>query len=163
VWHLLAVDFGRAGFQLLTRFVMPVVCGALLFDLYAPRHLATYPLVAVSMTLAVIVCFACRHIVEVASYWLLDVRGPTIAWVLVSGLLSGMYFPLWLVPEPWSTLLVYGTPLPAIIQTPMDILVERAAHPWQSLAVQAGWAAVMVTVARTLQRRGERTLVVQGG
>lgn len=163
VWHLLAVDFGRAGFQVLTRFTLPLVAGALVFDLYAPRHLVTYPLFAVSMVLAVVVCFACRHLVQCAAYWMLDVRGPQVLWALLSGLLSGLYFPLWLLPEPLATLLVYGTPIASMIQAPMDILVERADHAYVLLAVQAGWAVAMVATARGVQRRAERKLVVQGG
>jgi ABC-2 type transport system permease protein len=163
VWHLLAVDTGRAVFHMLTRFALPVVAGALVFDMYAPRHLVTYPLFLISAAFAVVVSFACRHIVSSTAYWLLDIRGPAVLWVLLSGLLSGMYFPLWLLPEPWAGLVVYGTPFAAMIQTPMDILIERAPHPWLNLAVQAGWAAVMVSAARAVQRRAERRLVVQGG
>ena len=52
VWQLLAADLGRAGLAVLTRFVGPVVVGALAFHLYAPRRLATYILFACSMLLA---------------------------------------------------------------------------------------------------------------
>jgi ABC-2 type transport system permease protein len=48
----LATDVGRAGFALLTRFVIPVIVGTLAFDFYAPRHAPTYPLAAVSIVLA---------------------------------------------------------------------------------------------------------------
>jgi ABC-2 type transport system permease protein len=60
----------------LTRFVGPVVVGALAFPLYAPRRPATYVLFACSMLLATIVCFGCRFLVNAAAYWLLDARGP---------------------------------------------------------------------------------------
>jgi ABC-2 type transport system permease protein len=163
VWHLLAVDAGRAVYHLLTRFTLPVLAGALLFDLYWPRRAVTYPLFALSLVLAVVVSFACRHLVQSAAYWILDIRGPQVFWALLSGLLSGMYFPLWLLPEPWGTLLVYGTPIASMIQAPMDILVERADHPYPMLAAQAGWALVMLAAARGVQVRAERKLVVQGG
>lgn len=162
VWHLLAVDLGRAGFALLTRFVAPVVVGAIAFDLYAPRRWSTYPLFALSLLLAVLVCFGCRHMVYSSAYWLLDVRGPHVTWALVSGVLSGLYFPLWFLPAPWPHLLVYGTPFPAIIQAPMDILVERGpAAPL--LAAQAAWAVLALAGARLVQRHAQRKLVVQGG
>ena len=78
----LATDLGRAGFALLTRFVVPVIVGALAFDFYVPRHAVTYPLGLVSIALAVVVCFGCRYIVNAASYWLLDGRGALIAWTV---------------------------------------------------------------------------------
>lgn len=162
VSYLLAVDVGRAGFALLTRFVSPVVVGALLFDLYAPRHPATYPLFVVSLALAVLVCFACRHVVYCSVYWLMDIRGPHLVWTLVSSFLAGLYLPLWLLPEPLPVLLVYGTPFPAMVQTPIDVLTERGpAGP--AIARQVAWAVVALLAARLVQRRAERRLVVQGG
>jgi len=163
VWHLLAADLGRAGFQLLGRAIPPVVLGALLFDLYLPRHLVTYPLFTVSVVLAVVVSFACRHLVQSTAYWLMDIRGPLVFWLLLSGLLSGLYFPLWMLPEPWATVLVYGTPVPSILLVPMDILVERTPNPYPLLAVQVGWTVLTLGAARVVQRRAERKLVVQGG
>jgi ABC-2 type transport system permease protein len=162
VSYLLAIDVGRAGFAVLTRFVSPVVVGALVFDLYAPRRLATYPLFAVSLALAVLVCFACRHVVYCSVYWIMDVRGPHLAWSLASSFLAGLYLPLWLLPDPLPTVLVYGTPFPAMVQTPMDVLTERGpAGP--AIARQLAWAVATLAAARLVQRRAERRLVVQGG
>ena len=45
----LSTDLGRASFAVLTRFAAPVVVGAIAFDFYAPRHLVTYPLTALSV------------------------------------------------------------------------------------------------------------------
>jgi ABC-2 type transport system permease protein len=120
-------------------------------------------LFAVSVVLAVVVSFACRHLVQSTAYWLMDIRGPMVFWLLLSGLLSGLYFPLWLLPEPWGTVLVYGTPVPSILLVPMDILVERTANPYPLLAAQIGWTVVMLGAARAVQRRAERKLVIQGG
>jgi ABC-2 type transport system permease protein len=163
VWHQLATDAGRAVFHLLTRFTLPVLAGLVFTDMYVPRRAATYLLFAASLALAVVVCFGCRFIVQCAAYWLLDVRGPMVLWLLLSGAASGMYFPLWLVPEPWSTVMVYGLPFASIIQAPMDILVERSEHPYLMVATQAVWAVVILSVGRAVQRRAERKLVVQGG
>jgi ABC-2 type transport system permease protein len=162
VWHLLAVDLGRAGFALLTRFAAPILAGALAFDLYAPQRWSTYPLFAVSLLLALLVCFGCRHMVHCSVYWLLDVRGPDMAWMLASSLLAGLYFPLWFLPDAVSAFLVYATPFPALLQTPMDVLTERGpAAP--ALARQAGWAAFALVGAHLVQRRAERKMVIQGG
>ena len=165
VWQHLAADLGRAGFAMLTRFVGPIAVGALAFDLYAPRRATTYALFACSVLLGTIVCFGCRFLVNAAAYWLLDARGPQVAWTLLSGVLGGLYFPLWFLPRDAARLVIVGTPFPSIIQLPLDILVERGAVGAQggALAVQAGWAAVMLVLCRAVQRRGERMLVLQGG
>lgn len=165
VWRELAGDLGRAGFAVLTRFVGPIVVGALAFDLYAPGRLATYALFACSMLLATVICFGCRYLINAAAYWLLDVRGPQLAWTLLSGVLGGLYFPLWFLPRAAALALVIGTPFPSVIQLPLDVLVERGSpgHQAALLAVQVGWVVIILAVCRWVQRRAERRLVVQGG
>jgi viologen exporter family transport system permease protein len=165
VWQHLAADLGRAGLAVFTRFVGPLVVGALAFELYTPRRPATYLLFACSMLLATIICFGCRYLVNAAAYWLLDARGPQVGWTLLSGVLGGLYFPLWFLPRAAALALIIGTPFPSVLQLPLDILVERGAPIEQAglLAVQAGWAMAMLAVCRWVQRRGEHKLVVQGG
>ena len=84
VLSYLATDLGRAGFAALTRFVVPVVVGALAFDLYLPHRLLTYPLFVMSVFLATVTSFACRYAVNACAYWLLDARGPLLAWTIAS-------------------------------------------------------------------------------
>ena len=165
VWQQLASDLGRAAFALGVRFAVPVAVGALCFDLYAPERLLTYPLFACSLLFATIVCFACRFLVNAAAYWLLDARGPQMAWTLTSGILGGLYFPLWFLPSPVSLALVAGLPFASTIQIPLDVLVERGGTAAQLalLGVQGGWVVVTLALCRVVQARGERKLVVQGG
>jgi viologen exporter family transport system permease protein len=164
VRQYLAADLGRAGFAAITRLIGPVLVGALAFTLYTPVHPATYPLFAVSVLLATVVCFACRYLVNATTYWLLDSRGAQIGWVAVSATLSGMAFPLAFLPRA-LTVALYATPFPALIQIPADVLVERHPLPVTGAMVagQATWAVVMLALARTVQRRAERRLVIQGG
>ena len=165
VWQHLAADLGRGALAVLTRFVGPLVVGLIAFELYLPRRAATYPLFVVSMVLATVVSFGCRFLVNAAAYWLLDARGPVIAWTLLSGVLGGLYFPLWFLPHGTALALMLGTPFPSLIQLPLDVLIERGSLTEQLawIGVQAGWVGVMLGVCRWVQRRGERKLVVQGG
>jgi ABC-2 type transport system permease protein len=165
VWQHLAADLGRAAMAVLTRLVGPIAVGALAFSLYVPRRPATYVFFACSLLLATVVCFGCRFLVNAAAYWLLDARGPQVAWTLLSGALGGLYFPLWFLPRPAALLIVLATPFPSVIQLPLDILVERGGPGEQAmmLAVQCGWVAGMLALCRWVERRGERKLVIQGG
>jgi ABC-2 type transport system permease protein len=161
----LATDVGRAGFALLTRFVVPVLAGLLAFDFYLPAHPATYALFAVSLLLAVLVCSVCRYIVNLAAFWLLDIRGVRQLWVVASGGGSGLSFPLPLLPDWLVTGLWLCTPFPALMQAPLDVLVERGGtgHAVLLVAGQLAWLAVVVALARLVQRRALRRLVIQGG
>jgi ABC-2 type transport system permease protein len=165
VLQFVAADLGRAGFAALTRFAVPVVVGALAFDLYAPAHPWSYPLFGLSLVLAVVICATGRYLVNATAFWLLDARGPSMGWVAASGTLSGMVFPLAFLP-PVAVVAVYlCTPFPYLVQVPLDILVERHS-PALTLAMvggQVGWAVVLLAVAFLVQRRAERKLVIQGG
>jgi ABC-2 type transport system permease protein len=161
----LAADLGRAGHAMLTRFVPPVVVGALFFPFVTPHRWPTVPLFLVSTLLAVVGSFGCRFLVNATAYWLQDARGPLMLWTLGSGVLSGLYFPLRLLPGWAAVTLWVATPLPGLLQTPLDVLVERDPPGLQAwlVALQAAWAAVLLALAVLVQRRAERRLVVQGG
>jgi ABC-2 type transport system permease protein len=160
-----ATDIGRAGFAMMTRFVVPIIVGLIAFPFYIPQHGVTYPLFAISVVLAVALCFACRYVVNATSFWLLDGRGAQISWTLLSSLLGGLYFPLRFLPGPLAATLWLATPFPSLLQTPLDIAVERTstAGAVGLIAVQAVWVAVIFRLATAMQRRGERKLVAQGG
>ncbi|CRK55814.1 putative integral membrane protein [Alloactinosynnema sp. L-07] len=165
LWTYLWTDLGRAGFSLLTRFSVPLLVGALAFGLYLPTHAATYLLTAVSIVLAVVVGFACRYLVGLTSFWLLDIRGVSMFWVFASGAGSGLYFPLAILPEWLTTVLWTATPFPSLLQAPLDVAVERGGL-WHAAAViggQAAWAAVLLVACRVVQTRAVAKLVVQGG
>lgn len=161
----LAADLGRAGYQALTRFAPPVVVGALAFPLVVPSRWQTVPLFAASVLLAVAGCYGCRYLVNATAYWLGDARGPLMFWTLTSGVLAGLYFPLRLLPDWLTVTLWVATPIPGLLQTPLDVLVERDGPALQAglVALQAVWAMIMVALAGVVQRRAERKLVVQGG
>jgi ABC-2 type transport system permease protein len=161
----LAADLGRAGHAMLTRFLPPVVVGALVFPVAVPHRWQTVPLFLISVVLAVTACFGCRFLVNATAYWLQDARGPIMFWTLSSGVLSGLYFPLRLLPDWAAVTLWVATPLPGLLQTPIDVLVERdpPGRQFQLVLLQAVWVVVLLFLARAVQRRAERKLVVQGG
>jgi ABC-2 type transport system permease protein len=161
----LAGDLGRAGFALLTRFVGPVLVGALFFRFHVPSRAATWPLAALSLALAVVLCFACRFLVNATAYWLLDSRGPQMAWTLIASVLCGLYFPLHFLPEPVVLVLWLATPFPSLMQATCDIIVERGSAGLAAgmVVVQAVWVVLALLACVRVQRLAERRMVVQGG
>jgi viologen exporter family transport system permease protein len=161
----LAVDLGRAGYAALTRFAVPILVGGLLFDLYLPRRALSYPLFLLSTVLAVVVCFGCRYLVNTTAFWLLDMRGIGLVWTFCSGVLTGLVFPLHFLPGWVVVLLWLATPLPSVIQAPLDVAVERDPIAGQLglIGIQAAWAAILIALCVHVQRRAERRMVIQGG
>jgi ABC-2 type transport system permease protein len=161
----LAADLGRALHGMLTRFVPPMIVGLIFFPIVTPARWQTLPLFTLSIVLAVIGSFACRFLVNATAYWLHDARGPVMLWTLSSGVLVGLYFPLRLLPD-WATIPLWVlTPFPGLMQTTLDVLVERDPPAVQAglVALQAVWAVLLLLLAGHVQRRAERKLVVQGG
>ncbi|PZF85842.1 ABC transporter permease [Micromonospora deserti] len=161
----LAADLGRAGHAALVRLLPPVLVGPLFFEVHLPRRWSTVPLFGLSVVVAVVLCFGCRYLVNATAYWLHDVRGPVVLWAVASGVLAGLYFPLRFLPEWLQLVLWLGTPFPSLLQTPLDVLVERDSTATQIglVALQVCWAASILGACRLVQRRAERRLVVQGG
>lgn len=161
----LAVDVGRAGYAMLTRFLPPVLTAPIFFDVYLPTRWFTGPLFVCSVLLAVVLCFGCRYLVNATAYWLHDARGPLILWTLGSGVLAGLYFPLRFLPDWIALPLWLATPFPSLLQTPLDVVVERDPGGIQvgMVAVQLVWVTLILWACRVVQRRAERRMVVQGG
>jgi ABC-2 type transport system permease protein len=160
----LAEDLGRAGQACLFRFFAPLVVGGLLFGLRVPEHAATVPLFAVSVALAVVVSFGGRLLVSLVAFWLVDVRGVLNLYLLTSNVLCGLLVPIHFLPG-WARAVAYATPFPSMLQTPVDLVTERSTGSGALglLAVQVGWAAVLLAAAVWVFERGTRRLVVQGG
>lgn len=142
----LAADLGRAGHAMIFRFLPPLAVGVLFFDLYAPSRWFAVPLSALSIVLAVVASLGLRFLVNATAYWLHDARGPITLWTLSAGVLAGLYFPLRFLPDWLAVTLWVGTPFPGLLQTPLDVLVERDPAPVQVglVGVQAVWAAALV-------------------
>lgn len=165
VANYLAADLGRAGHALLTRFFPPVLVGLVFFEFYLPHEWHTVPLFALSTTLAVVTSFGARYLVNASAYWLTDIRGPMMAYLMGSGILGGLYFPLRFLPDWLAITLWVATPFPSMMQTPLDVLVERDSWPLRLALVglQMLWALGLLGAAALVQRRAERRLVIHGG
>jgi ABC-2 type transport system permease protein len=160
----LAEDVGRAGQACLVRFVGPLVTGGILFGLRFPAHPATIPLFVLSAALGVVVSFGGRLLVSLAAFWLVDVRGLLTLYVLISNVLCGLLVPVHFLPG-WARTVAYATPFPSVLQTPVDVVTERSTGvaALGLVAVQLGWALVLLGVCVRVFDRGTRRLVVQGG
>ncbi|PPK64619.1 ABC-2 family transporter protein [Actinokineospora auranticolor] len=165
LWTYMWTDLGRGGFAMLTRFLTPLVVGELCFGVYVPDNPLTYPLFLLSVVAALLVGFACRYLIGLCAFWLLDVRGVSMMWVFFSGAASGLYFPLAVLPDWLATALWAVTPFPSLMQASLDIAVERGglAHGLPAFGAQVVWVVLSLLACRWVQTRAVRRLVVQGG
>ncbi len=159
-----AHDAGRAAHQLLYRAIPPFLIGVAFFDVLVPGDAARWLLFAASVALAVVVSFALRFIVNVASFWLLDYRGTTMLALVVNHVFSGLIVPLAFFPNPLDDF-VRLLPWAATLQLPIDIFVGHAsdAEALGVLAIQAFWAVALLAAGHAALAAGTRKLVLQGG
>ena len=160
----LAADIGRASWAMLSRGIVPIVFGAIFFGFHWPTDPTAIVLLPVAILLAVCVSFACRFMVNLTAFWLTEVRGLVLLYVLVSGLLGGHLVPVQLFPD-WLQAAAYITPFPAMIQFPINLVTGQATglRAVAEVAVQVAWAAGLLLLGRLVLSRATRKLVVQGG
>ncbi|MFE0192692.1 ABC transporter permease [Streptomyces sp. NPDC059008] len=163
VWWLSA-DLGRAALQLIGRGVVPMAVGALFFPLALPTDAATWGWFLVSVTLGVVVGFALRYLVALASFWLLDGTGLALISGLACLFFSGMVLPLRVFPGDFGQI-AQLLPWAAILQVPVDVLVgvRSGGALLRGLAFQAVWGAVLLALGRLVQSAATRKVVVHGG
>ncbi|MET7637717.1 ABC-2 family transporter protein [Streptomyces sp. NPDC005438] len=163
LWWL-AVDVGRAAFQLMARGVVPLLFGSLVFPLALPTSPVTWTLFLLSTWLGVTVSFGIRYLLALASFWLLDGAGVNLLGMLLSVLLSGLVLPLHVFPGQLASV-VGWLPWAATFQLPADVLLER--YQGAGLAglftLQLLWALALLGVGRLVQSLAARKVVVQGG
>jgi ABC-2 type transport system permease protein len=159
----LAADLGRAALQLLARGGVPLLVGALVFDLRFPSSVPQGLAVAVALLLALLVSFGIRFMVALSGFWILDVRGVEHLAVMLSLFFSGVILPLVVFPG-WIGDLARATPWAATLQVPLDVWLGRhPGGPAAAFAFQAAWAAVLLVAGRLLTGLATRKVVIQGG
>ncbi|WP_426563610.1 ABC transporter permease [Angustibacter sp. McL0619] len=160
----LAADLGRGAYMLLPRGLPPLIVGFVFFPVGLPHEVQPYLLAAVSIPLAVAVSYACRFMVNLVAFWLLDVRGALTLYVVASNVLSGLIVPVAWFPG-WMGAIAAATPFPSMLQAPVDVLSGRV-RGWDAVgtvAIQAAWLAGTLLLGRVVLARATRKLVVQGG
>jgi ABC-2 type transport system permease protein len=163
LWWL-AADLGRAAFHLLGRGVVPMVCGALAFQLSLPTGPLTWLFFLVSVLLGFVVSFAIRFLMALCAFWLMDGAGVALIVFLSGMFFSGLLLPLTIFPG-WLGELARALPWSALLQVPADVFLGRrtGAGLVTALAFQAGWAVALLGAGRLFQSAATRRVVVQGG
>lgn len=157
-------DLGRATYHALIRGTAPFVLASLLFTLRLPRSPLTVALFVVSVALAVTVSFGLRYIVNLAAFWIGDVRGVTRLSMAVWSVLSGATVSLAFFPGDVQQV-VRLLPFAQMMQAPVDVWLERRQGTEQliPLGLQTFWVVVLLAVGRLVQASGLRAAVVHGG
>lgn len=153
-----------AGFHLLSRGALPVLAGALAFDIRLPTSVTVWAVFLLSVLLAVVVSFGLRFLVALTGFWLHDSEGVRAVMLVVAMFFSGMLLPITLFPGALGELAAV-LPWSALVQIPTDLFLEHrtGGAVLGALGFQLGWALALLAAGRGLQLLATRKVVVQGG
>lgn len=160
----LAQDLGRIAVEVLPRSLPPLAVGALTTGLFLSPAPAAYLLGTLSALLAAMLMFLCHWLVNLAAFWLIQMRGLFTLHMVATNLFSGFLVPVPWLPD-WLQTVLHATPFPSVVQTPIDILLgsSRGSDAAALLAVQLAWLLGVAAAGRIVFALGARRLVVQGG
>lgn len=160
----LFTDLGRASFEILPRGLPPLLIGALTTGIHIPKNPVVWATGLLSILLGICVSYACRFIINLTSFWLMEIRGVHTLYLVASNIFCGLLIPVHWFP-PSLQAMAHATPFPSILQTPVDLLSGRdtGSTAATALLTQALWFIATMLLGHVLMRRGSRVLVVQGG
>lgn len=155
---------GEAAFRLVMLSAPTAVVLAFLFPVEPPRSAAHAAAFLLSLLGSVLLVSALNFIIGSCAVSLKSIQGLLRAKFYMQELLSGLLLPLTLFPPPLRALSGW-LPFEHIGYTPMMIYLGKLTWPEiaRSLAVSAGWAALLLLFGSWFWGRMSRKITIHGG
>ena len=162
--YWLARDLGRAAYFLLVRCAPLLIVAELVNGIRLPEFPLGWLGWLVSLTLACVVSFCGRFLINTSAFWTADARGIGTIMMGVITMLSGFIVPLqWLPPAIAQVSL--ALPFAGMVQTPADVFVGKL-QGWDLVAgigLQAFWTVALLAACQIVVLLATRRVVAQGG
>lgn len=162
--RMLASNLGSSLFQLVFHFVPALVVSVLIMGMEAPVSAPMFILFLVSTLFGYFVLWSISFLMQMMSFWMLNVWAVmTIKDVFVN-VLSGSMIPLWFMPD-WMQGVLKFTPFSYIYFTPVQIYLGQLSikEILIRFAMQAFWIFVLLMAGAFFWKKGQKKIVVQGG
>jgi ABC-2 type transport system permease protein len=159
--YWLSRDLGRAACHVLTRLAPTFLIGWALFDLVLPPSPLTWLGFAATALLAAVVSFGWRFLVNLATFWLIDVRGINMIVLGLVEFFSGFLVPLAFFP-PGLRAVAEVLPFRAAIMAPIEVYLGQR-DVVSVIALQLFWALALALIGQAVLAAAVRKVVIQGG
>lgn len=162
--RMLAETLGTIFFQLLFNFLPACIIAVAVVGIKPPVNVIGFLLFIVSACFGFLVLWCINVIVQMSSFWFVNVWSiSTIKNVFVN-VMSGSMLPLWFMPEPVMKFIQF-TPFDSIYFTPIRIYLGELEGSSILLffTKQLLWIIILYLIGELLWRFGQKKLVVQGG
>jgi ABC-2 type transport system permease protein len=130
----------------------------------APGNITHTAVFAISLLLGQIVFYYLGQVVELSTFWFVGNDGTTRLYYFVQDLLSGVFVPLWFMPD-WLRVASVWLPFNAGINVPVSIYIDRIpmSQVVENLGLQALWVALLAATTWRMWSRASRRVIAQGG
>jgi ABC-2 type transport system permease protein len=162
--RMIAENVGDACFNLIFKFIPVLLIAIFTTGMEKPAGIGNMILFMISAILGYGVLWTISFLVQMTSFWLINIWSLiTIKDVFVN-VLSGMMIPLWFMPD-WMAGVIKFTPFASIYFTPVQIYLGQlsASEIAFKCGVQLFWTVIIFALGNVLWNKGQKKLVVQGG
>lgn len=161
---ILATNLGEILFNLSTAFLPSLLITSIFIGILPPSSFVNFLLFLISIILGFIILWMICSIVQLSSFWIINVWSVSTIKNVVIGVLSGSLLPLWFMPEPVLQFIKF-TPFDSIYFTPIEIYIGTI--PTDMVVTvyirQIFWIFALYFISQTMWYFGKKRLVVQGG
>jgi ABC-2 type transport system permease protein len=153
-------DMLYGGVWALLGYVIVLAAGAV----DGPPSLTAALAVVASLVLGQVILYYLGALVDLCTFWLINVTGVTVMYFFLQSLLAGVFVPIYFFPG-WLKALAQVLPFGAAVNVPLSLYVgiEPLHKAPAQLAFQLAWIAVLAVFVRWVWSRASRRVTVQGG
>lgn len=162
--RMLADNLGNVLFNGLYHLIPVVMVASIMMGILPPVNMTGLFIFVCSALLGYGVLWTISFLVQVTSFWLLNVWSLVTIKNFLLNILSGMMIPLWFMPD-WMQRILDFTPFPSIYFTPVQIYLGQLNYKEVlfKCMIQVVWIGVLALFGDLLWKKGKKRLVVQGG
>lgn len=161
---LLADNLGNIFFKLLANFTPAVIISGIFIGFEAPVSFSAFLLFLLSVVLGFLVFYSLSLIVQMTSFWIINVWSLATITKVIINVLSGAMLPLWFMPDYILNVIKY-TPFDSIYFLPVQIYLGQISGTAVLFyfAKQLLWFVVLYGISTLMWKFGQKKIIVQGG
>lgn len=162
--RMIADNLGVAAFKLVYHFVPALVLAVLIMGIEKPASGIMLVLFIISAFLGYGVLWTISFVVQMCSFWIINVWSVVTIKNVFVNVLSGSMIPLWFMPD-WMNVIVEFSPFSSIYFTPVQIYLGQLSYGEiaHKYVLQLVWIGIIYMIGHLLWMKGKKKLVVQGG
>lgn len=162
--RIIAENIGCLLYRLIVNFIPAIGIAVFYVEICKPANVLYLFLFLISVVLGIAILWSISLIVQMLSFWIINVWSiSTIKNVLIN-ILSGSVVPIWFMPDILKRIISL-TPFEAIYYIPLQIYLGFIGLEtiWFYYLKQVCWLVLSILVGNILWEQGKKRIVMQGG